>query len=142
MLGALKEGVAMSFFKGALLCDESGLLDKPGQNSQAARVIRFRSTQAVLRLRPVLKNYICEAIRIEQDGRKVDLNSTNELVLPAELEHRLRTVPELQSAWDALTPGRRRGYVLHFSAAKQSRTRESRIEKSIPAIFKGRGLHD
>lgn len=142
MIGALKNCATISFFKGALLNDPQGLLEKPGENCQAARVIRFTSAQTVRDLTPVLKDFICQAMKVEHEGRKVDLKAKNELILPEELENRLRTDPQLQSAWDSLTPGRQRGYVLHFSAAKQSKTRESRIEKCVPAILNGRGLHD
>jgi uncharacterized protein YdeI (YjbR/CyaY-like superfamily) len=142
MVSAFKDHAAVSFFKGALLADQHGMLEKPGENSQAMRVIRFTSVTAIRKVTPVLKEYIREAINVEQRGMKVDFKAKNELVTPAELEKKFDQLPALRSAWEALTPGRRRGYVLYFSAAKQTKTRESRIEKYTPLILEGRGLHD
>jgi uncharacterized protein YdeI (YjbR/CyaY-like superfamily) len=105
-------------------------------------VIRFTSVEAVRQMRPVLKAYIREAIELERSGSKVDFKAKDELVIPEELERKLDALPALRSAWEALTPGRQRGYVMYFSAAKQAKTRESRIEKYAPSILEGRGLHD
>jgi uncharacterized protein YdeI (YjbR/CyaY-like superfamily) len=142
IVSALKHHVAISFFNGALLADKRSILQKPGENCQAARVIRFTSINAIRKLRPVLEETIREAITVERSGLKVDFKGKDELVIPAELMKQLDALPELRSAWEALTPGRRRGYVLYFSAAKQSKTRESRIKKHAPAILQGRGMHD
>ena len=142
IVSAYKEHAAISFFQGALLSDTHSILERPGENSQAARVIRFTTLRAIREIAPVLKQYIREAIKIRQSGLKVDFKAKDELVIPAELERKLDSLPALRSAWEALTPGRQRGYVLYFSAAKQSKTRESRIEKYAPAILEGRGMHD
>lgn len=142
LITALKEHASINFFKGALLKDSHKILTKPGENCQATRVIRFTTAAEVRKLTPVLKEYINEAIQIEKSGLKVDFKAKEELVLPEELEAKFRELPALRSAWERLTPGRQRGYVLHFSAAKQSQTRVTRIEKSSPAILEGRGLHD
>ena len=142
IVSALKNHATISFFKGALLTDPHGVLEQPGENCQAARVIRFTSVNAIRQLTPVLKAYIREAIQVEQSGLKVDFKAKDELVIPAELERKLDALPALRSAWEALTPGRQRGYVLYFSAAKQAKTRESRIEKYAPSILEGRGMHD
>ena len=142
IVSALKDHAVISFFKGALLKDSQQILKKPGENCQAARVIRFTSVSAIREILPLLKETIREAIQVEQSGLKVDFKAKHELVIPEELESKLEAMPALRSAWESLTPGRQRGYVLHFSAAKQSKTRESRIEKYIPSILEGRGLHD
>lgn len=142
LLAALKDHASISFFKGALLKDPHGILSKPGENCQAARVIRFTSASEVKRLTPIIKATVQEAIEVERAGAKVDFKAKHELVLPAELETKLDELPALRVAWDKLTPGRQRGYVLYFTAAKQSSTRTSRIEKVTPAILEGRGMHD
>ena len=126
----------------AVVSDKHGILEKPGENCQAARVVRFTSVTAIRQITSVLKEYIREAIQVEQSGAKVDFKAKDELIIPEELEKKLATLPALRSAWEALTPGRRRGYVLYFSAAKQSKTRETRIEKVAPSILEGRGMHD
>jgi uncharacterized protein YdeI (YjbR/CyaY-like superfamily) len=142
MVSALKECAQISFFKGALLTDSAGILEKPGENSQAARVVRFTSSKAVRQASATLKKYIGQAIQIEQAGLKVDFQAKTELVLPDELSRKLDSLPALRAAWEALTPGRQRGYVLYFSSAKQSATRESRIDKCAPRILEGLGMHD
>ncbi|MGN6134377.1 MAG: YdeI/OmpD-associated family protein [Aureliella sp.] len=142
MVSALKECAQISFFKGALLTDSAEILEKPGENSQAARVVRFTSSKAVRQASATLKKYIGQAIQIEQAGLKVDFQAKTELVLPDELSRKLDSLPALRAAWEALTPGRQRGYVLYFSSAKQSATRESRIDKCAPRILEGLGIHD
>lgn len=142
IVSAFKSHATISFFKGALLKDSHGILESPGENSQATRVIRFTSVDAVRRMTPALKETIREAIQIEQSGLKVQFKAKDELVIPEELERKFDALPALRSAWHALTPGRQRGYILYFSAAKQAKTRESRIEKHAPSILEGRGLHD
>jgi uncharacterized protein YdeI (YjbR/CyaY-like superfamily) len=142
MVSALKECAQISFFKGALLTDSAEILEKPGENSQAARVVRFTSSKAVRQASATLKKYIGQAIQIEQAGLKVDFQAKTELVLPDELSRKLDSLPALRAAWEALTPGRQRGYVLYFSSAKQSATRESRIDKCAPRILEGLGMHD
>lgn len=118
------------------------MLVKPGENSQAARLLRFRSTDEIKRQSPLIKMYVQEAIDLEKLGAKVDFKAKSELKLPEELEQKFTELPAFRDAFEALTPGRQRGYVLHFSGAKQSQTRTARIEKCMPLIFEGRGLHD
>lgn len=141
VIGGFKESCVISFFKGALLKDAEGLLTKPGQNTQSVRVIRFRNVREIVERKPILKAYIREAMAVEKAGLKVSLKKNPEPV-PAELRRKLEAMPALKTAFEALTPGRRRAYILYFSAAKQSGTREARIEKCVPRILKGRGLND
>ncbi len=142
IVSAFKEYCSLSFFKGVLLKDAKRILVKPGENSQSARLIRFTSVQEIVKLESALKEYVLEAIELEKSGAKVDFRAKSELVIPDELQKKFDELPALRSAFQALTAGRQRGYVLHFSAAKQSKTREARIEKCIPAILEGRGMHD
>lgn len=142
IVSAFKDHASLSFFKGALLEDPLGLLQKPGENSQAARVFRLRDTQALAGLEPILKAYVFEAIEIEKAGLRVDFPARQALDLPAELLRKFEEDPALQAAFESLTPGRQRGYVLHIAAAKQPKTREARIEKWAPRIFEGRGMQD
>lgn len=142
IVSALKDHACISFFKGALLVDPQELLEKPGENCQAARVVRFTSAKDVRKATVALKQLIHQAIKVEKSGLKVDFKAKNELVLPDELVKKLEERPTLRTAWEKLTPGRKRGYVLFFSAAKQSKTREARIEKYSPSILEGRGMHD
>ena len=141
MLSALKDYCCISFFKGALLSDKKNLLAKPGPNSQAARLFKFKSTDEIRIIESDLKAYIFEAIEVEKAGLKVVFKKNPEPI-PAELEAKFEEDPVLKSAFEALTPGRQRGYILHFSQPKQEKTRISRIEKSIPMILSGIGLHD
>lgn len=141
VIGGFKESCVISFFKGALLKDAEGLSTKPGQNTQSVRVIRFRNVREIVERKPILKAYIREAMAVEKAGLKVSLKKNPEPV-PAELRRKLEAMPALKTAFEALTPGRRRAYILYFSAAKQSGTREARIEKCVPRILKGRGLND
>ena len=142
LIHVFKEYCAVLFFKGALLNDANGILVQQTENVQSARQIRFTSLQEVIDLEPVLKTYIYEAIEVEKAGLKVELKKTKEFSIPEEFQKKLNEDTELRTAFHALTPGRQRGYLLHFSAAKQSKTRESRIEKSIPQILNGKGLDD
>lgn len=141
IVSAFKEYSAISFFKGALLQDTHHLLDKPGNNTQAARLIKFTSTEDILKMESTLKAYIYEAIEVEKIGLSVSFKKKPEPV-PEEFQTALDQQPELKNAFEALTPGRQRGYILYFSAPKQSKTRVSRIEKSMVKILKGEGLHD
>lgn len=142
IVSALNAHACISFFKGCLLADPQQLLEKPGENCQAARVVRFTSAKDVHKATAALKQLIQQAIEVERSGLKVDFKAKNELVLPDELLKKLEERPALRTAWEKLTPGRQRGYVLFFSAAKQSKTREARIEKYSPSILEGRGMHD
>jgi uncharacterized protein YdeI (YjbR/CyaY-like superfamily) len=141
MIYALKESCAIAFFNGALLKDPGHLLTAPGPNSQASRWIKFTGVQQIVKMKPVLKAFIQESVAAEKAGLKVEFKKTPEPV-PVELQTILDENPALKTAFHALTPGRQRGYILFFSAARQSATRVSRIEKCIPQILKGRGLND
>lgn len=138
---AFKEYAALAFFKGALLEDPNGILVAPGENSQSARHVRFTNVKDILELEPILKAYIHEAMEVEKIGLKVNFKKSPEPI-PEELQHKFEEVPALKSAFEALTPGRQRGYILHFSQAKQAKTREARIDKCMDKIFKGKGFND
>ena len=140
LISAFKEYCTLVFFKGTLLKDAKGILVRPGENSQAVRQIRFTDVQEIVEMEPVLKSYIQEAIEIEKAGLKVQKNP--KIVIPEEFQNRLDKNPALKAAFDALTPGRRRAYIMHFSQSKQSKTRKSRIEKCMPLILDGKGLDD
>lgn len=142
ILQGFKEYCALMFFKGALMKDTHGLLAAPGENSRAARQIRFTGASEIAAMEAVLKAHIHEAVEIEKAGLKVDFSAGREFPLPEELRERLEENPALKAAFEALTPGRRRAYVLHFSAPKQPKTRASRVETCLPRILAGRGLHD
>lgn len=142
IVAAFKDYAIISFFKGSLLQDKGKLLDSPGENSQAARQFRFTDTERIKALEDDIKAYIYEAIEIEKAGLKVDFKAKKELEYPEELESKFEEHPDLKAAFDALTPGRQRGYILHFAQPKQSTTRTSRIEKCMPKIFEGKGFHD
>lgn len=142
LLGRFKEYCTISFFKGALFYDEKGILSKPGENTQAVRLVRFTNIQEILDLEPVLKNYIYEAMEVEKLGLKVHFKPFSEFVIPEELQTKFDELPTLQTAFEALTPGRQRAYNMHFSAPKQSKTRTARIEKYVPRILNGKGFND
>jgi uncharacterized protein YdeI (YjbR/CyaY-like superfamily) len=142
IIQGFKEYCALMFFKGALLNDANGILVKPGKNTQAGRQIRFTNVRDVVEMETILKAYIHEAIEVEKAGLKVEFKKTAEYIIPEEFQSKLDEIPALKTAFDALTPGRRRAYILYFSAAKQSKTRESRVEKSVQQILNGKGLND
>ena len=142
VISGFKNYAALNFFKGALLKDSDGILIKPGENTQAGRQIRFTSVQEIIKLEPVLKAYIHEAVEVEKAGLKVVPKKTSEYNIPEEFQHKLDEIPALKTAFNALTPGRQRAYLLYFSAAKQSRTREARVEKYMQHILYGKGLND
>jgi len=139
ILHGLKESCAFAFFKGALLKDVHGVLTSPGHNTQSGRWIKFTSVREIAEMKSVLKAYIREAIKVEKAGLKVKLRKTSDLKIPEEFQILLDEFPDLKTAFDALTPGRQRAYIYHFSAPKQSRTREARVRKFMPHIFKGKG---
>jgi len=141
ILCGLKESCAIGFLKGALLKDPNGILIRPGEHSQSGRWLKFTSVRQIAETQPILKAYIQEAIEAEKSGLKVAFKKNPEPV-PEELQKKLNKNPALKTAFKALTPGRQRGYILFFSAPKQSKTRESRIEKCIPQILNGKGLND
>ncbi len=141
MLGALKSSAVISFFKGVLLADKENVLVSPGKNSQADRRLVFASVDQVLNSAELIKDYIAEAIQIEQKGLKVAFRKNPEPI-PEELQDKLDEDMTFRTAFEALTPGRQRGYILHFSQPKQSKTRTSRIEKLTQKILQGKGFHD
>jgi uncharacterized protein YdeI (YjbR/CyaY-like superfamily) len=142
LIHGFKEYCALLFFKGALLKDPQGLLIQQTENVQAARQIRFTTVREIVQMKPILKAYIDEAIEVEKAGLKVNYKKTTEFIVPQEFQNKLDDLPALKTAFDALTPGRQRGYVLYFSAPKQSKTRESRVEKWMQHILNGKGLND
>ncbi|OIV43329.1 YdeI/OmpD-associated family protein [Flavobacterium johnsoniae] len=142
LIHAFKEYCAYLFFKGALLKDTDSILIRQSENVQAARQIRFTNLQEIIDLRTVLKTYIYQAVEIEKAGVKVELKKTSDFAVSEEFQKKLDEMPNLQKAFDALTPGRQRAYLLHFSQPKQSKTREVRVEKNIPNILEGKGLND
>ncbi|MBN1950544.1 MAG: YdeI/OmpD-associated family protein [Bacteroidales bacterium] len=137
-----KEYCALLFIKGSLLKDENKLLIRQTENVQAARQIRFTEIKQIAGLGSILKAYVCEAIEVEKAGLKVSLKKTSEYAIPEEFQQRLDASPGLKTAYEALTPGRQRAYLMHFSQPKQGKTRESRIEKCIPKILIGKGLNE
>jgi uncharacterized protein YdeI (YjbR/CyaY-like superfamily) len=142
LIAAFKENCVLSFLKGALLEDTDKILTKPGENTQAARVIRFTDVQKIIEVETVIKTYIHEAIEIEKAGLKVEFKETKDFEFPEELTEKFAENPSFQTAFFALTPGRQRGYILHFSQPKQSATSEARIERCLPQIMMGKGLND
>ncbi|SEW14788.1 Uncharacterized conserved protein YdeI, YjbR/CyaY-like superfamily, DUF1801 family [Chryseobacterium wanjuense] len=142
LIHGFKEYCALLFFKGALMKDPENILIQQTENVQAARQIRFTDVKQIIDLKKVLKDYMFEAAEIEESGAKVEMKKTREFEMPDEFQKKLDENHELKEAFEALTPGRQRAYLLHFSSAKQSKTRESRIEKYIPEILNGKGLND
>lgn len=142
LLGSFKEYCTLSFFKGTLLQDSNGILSKPGENSQAMRFFKFTNLDEIIEQQSTIKAYIFEAIEIEKAGLKVIFKSNAELELVDELQIALDKNLDLEKAFQALTPGRQRGYNLYFSEAKQSKTREARIEKYTQRILDGKGIND
>ena len=142
LIHGFKEYCALLFFKGALLHDANNILIQQTENVQAARQVRFTNIQEIVEMEPILKAYIYEAIEVEKVGLKVNLKKTTEFVMPDEFKNKLQEMPALQTAFNTLTPGRQRAYLLYFSSPKQSKTRESRIENSIQQILNGKGLND
>ena len=142
IMQGFKEYCALLFVKGALLKDTNSILITQTENTQAARQIRFTNVQEIMKLEPILKTYIYEAIEIEKAGMKVNFKKTTEFTIPDEFQDKLDEMPTLKTAFEALTPGRQRAYLLYFSAPKQTTTREARVEKYIPQILKGKGLNN
>lgn len=136
-----KNSVALMFFKGAVLDDPEDILEKPGKNSRIARRIQFPDAEKIAKLEPVIKEYIQEAIKAEKAGLDVEVEEKKEPI-PEELQQKFDEDPDFEAAFKDLTPGRQRGYILHFSGAKQSKTRKRRIEKYLPKIMDGKGMHD
>jgi uncharacterized protein YdeI (YjbR/CyaY-like superfamily) len=142
LIHVFKEYCAYLFFKGALLNDANDILTQQTANVQAARQARFTNVAEIARMETVLKAYIYEAIEVEKAGLKVKLKKTTEFKMPEEFQKKINKLPALKTAFKALTPGRQRAYLLYFSAPKQSKTRESRIEKYLKQILSGKGLND
>ena len=142
LMHGFKDYCALLFHKGALLTDEEGILVQQTENVQSARQIRFTSLKELKKLAPVLKAYIHEAVAVEKAGLEVKKKATKEFDMPEEFTQALKKMPELKKAFYALTPGRQRGYLLHFSSAKQEKTRAARVEKNMDRILAGKGLED
>ena len=142
LIHCFKEYCALLFFKGALLNDPAGILVQQTKNVQAARQLRFTAVKEITKSKATIKAYVHEAIEVEKAGLKVDFKTVKELDFPEEFKNKLDHNPALEAAFKALTPGRQRAYNLYFSAPKQSKTRETRVEKSIPQILAGKGLND
>lgn len=142
LIHVFKEYCALLFFKGALLNDAHGVLIQQTENTQAARQIRLTGVQQIAEMEAIVKAYLHEAIAVEKAGLQVDFKQTTEFTIPEEFQNEFEEIPELKAAFDALTPGRQRAYLLYFSAPKQSKTRKSRVEKWMQQIFDGKGLND
>ena len=142
LMHGFKEYCALLFMKGALLKDAKGVLIQQTENVQSARQIRFTNVQEINKMEKTLKSYIHEAIEVEKAGLKVELKKTTDFKVPEEFQSKLDKLPALKTAFDALTPGRQRAYLFYFSQPKQSKTRESRVEKYIPKILDGMGFDD
>ncbi len=142
LIHGFKEYCAILFIKGALLKDAKGILIQQTENVQAARQVRFINAREIVKMKNILKVYIEEAIKAEKAGLQITYKKTSEFDMPEEFRKKLREMPALKTAFEALTPGRQRGYLLYFSGAKQSQTREARIEKCVDQILDGKGLND
>ncbi|MEP7453405.1 YdeI family protein [Phyllobacterium sp. SB3] len=142
LIHGFRQYCALLFIQGALLKDTDGVLIQQTKNVQSARQIRFTGLSEIAAMKAIIKAYIQEAIEIQKAGLKVVFKKTGEFAVPHEFQARLDSTPDLKTAFEALTPGRQRGYLLHFSSARQSKTREARIEKSMPKILDGKGLDD
>jgi len=142
LMHGFKEYCALLFFKGSLLQDVHGILIQQTENVQVRRQIRFTGVQEIVKLAPIVKAYIYEAIEVEKAGVEAVFKKSSEYSVPAELQKKLKEVPALKTAFDALMPGRQRAYLLYFSAPKQSITRQSRIEKYMQKILEGKGMND
>jgi uncharacterized protein YdeI (YjbR/CyaY-like superfamily) len=142
LIHGFKDYCALLFMQGALLKDAKGILVQQTENVQSARQIRFSNIQEIIKSKATIKAYLKEAIAIDKAGLKVEFKKTTEYKIPAEFQHVLNDMPELKTAFEALTPGRQRGYLLYFSAPKQAKTKEARIEKYLKKILDGKGLDD
>ncbi|MMZ60675.1 hypothetical protein D1872_227830 [compost metagenome] len=142
LIHGFKEYCALLFHKGALLQDAHGILIQQTENVQAARQIRFTNVQEIVEMETILKAYIYEAIEIEKAGLEVNFKKNTEFLIPEELQNKFDGIPALKTAFEALTQGRQRAYILYFSQPKQSKTRESRVEKCMQKILDGKGLND
>jgi len=142
LIHGFKEYCALLFFKGALLHDAHGILIKQTENVQAGRQIWFTDVREIVEMETILKAYIYEAIEVEKSGLEVNFKKNTEFIIPEEFQNKFDEIPALKTAFEALTPGRQRAYILYFSQPKQSKTRESRVEKCMQQILNGKGLYD
>ncbi len=142
LIHVFKEYYALLFFKGALLNDPENILIQQTENVQSARQIRFTNLQEIVKMAPVIKGYIYQAVEVEEAGLKVPLKKTKDFPVPEEFQNKLTEISSLKTAFEALTPGRQRAYIFYFSQPKQSKTREARVEKYLPKILDGKGLDD
>ena len=142
LLSAFNEYCVLSFFKGALLNDTNSILIQQTENTQATRQIRFTDVREIIEMESIIKAYIYEAVEVEKAGLKVEFKKTSEFKMPEEFQNKLAEIPALKAAFEALTPGRQRAYILYFSQPKQTKTRESRIERCMRQILIGKGLND
>lgn len=142
IISEFKDYCSLAFFKGALLSDPSALLIRPGENTQSGRQMRFTNVAQINEMEAVIKAYLYEAIQVEKAGLTIHYKTTDEYSIPLELQAKLNSFPALKTAFEALTPGRQRAYILHFSTPKQSQTRQARVEKYIQHILNGKGLND
>jgi uncharacterized protein YdeI (YjbR/CyaY-like superfamily) len=142
LIHGFKEYCAILFFKGALLNDPNGILIQQTEKVQAARQVRFTNVRKIVKMEPILKAYIYEVIEVEKAGLKVSFKKTSDFIIPEEFQNKLDKIPALKTAFYALTPGRQRAYIFYFSQPKQSKTRESRVEKCMQQILNGKGLND
>ena len=142
LIHGFKEYCALLFFKGALLGDPNGILIQQTENVQVPRQLRFINAVEIAELAPIIKAYIHEAVEVEKAGLKVELKKTEDFKMPEEFQYKLDHIPALKTAFEALTPGRQRGYLFYFSQAKRSKTRAERVEKYIPQILAGKGMDD
>lgn len=142
LIHGFKEYCALLFFKGALLKDPKRILIQQTKNVQVPRQVRFTNVREIARMKPMLKAYIQEAIDVERTGKKVKLKKTADFKIPDEFQAKLDESPALKKAFEALTPGRQRAYIYHFSQPKQSKTRDARVERYMPQILQGKGLND
>ncbi|ULT55909.1 YdeI family protein [Neobacillus drentensis] len=142
LIHGFKEYCALLFHKGALLKDSQGILIQQTENVQAARQIRFTNVQEIVTMETILKDYIYEAIEVEKNGLEVNFKKNTDYIIPEEFQHKLDEIPALKTAFEALTPGRQRAYLLYFAQPKQSKTRVSRVEKYVQQILNGKGLND
>jgi len=142
IIQGFKEYFALLFFKGVLLKDPNGVLVKTGENTHVGRQMRFAGVKEIVKLKPVLKAYVKEAIELEKAGVKLTRKRTSEYFIPEEFQYKLDNMPALKTAFDALSPGRQKAYIFYFSQPKQSKSRESRVEKCMQHILNGQGLND
>ncbi|HEX5154132.1 MAG TPA: YdeI family protein [Parafilimonas sp.] len=142
LIHGFKEYCALLFFKGALLNDPDGILIQQTENVQSARQVRFTNVKEIVKMEPILKAYVYEAVEVEKAGLKVKLKKTADFKIPEEFQNKLNKKPALKKAFNTLTPGRQRQYIFYFSQPKQSKTREARVEKYLQQILDGKGLND